>query len=147
MRNLYMISKIENKEKEEWYLTLKLKDGDRIYKIIEARTFGNNRKMFISKIDKNNKITVLTYTFNESDIKRDGTIDNKEMMLLMGEMDEEQFKFVIDTNYKVYPGFKILCEKNYSNKSLEEAIELMNLECSIVTDVPIRDIIDEIKRK
>lgn len=128
-------------------MTIELNEGDKIYKIIEARTFGNNRKRFISKIDKNNKITLLTYTFDMDDIKEDGTIDNKEMMLLIREIDEDQFKFAIDTNYQIYPGFKILYEKNYSDKSLEDAIELMNLECSIITDVPIRTIIEEIKRK
>lgn len=128
-------------------MTLKLKEGDRIYKIIEARTFDNNRKMFISKIDKNNKITVLTYTFNEEDVKEDRTVGNKTMMLLIKELEEDQFKHVIDINYKIYPGFKILCEKDYSDKSLEDAIELMNLECSIVADAPIRYIIEEIKKK
>lgn len=128
-------------------MTLELNKGDRIYKIIEARTFSNNRKMFISKIDKDNKITVLTYTFSEDDVKKDGTIANKEMMLLIKEIDEDQFKFVIDSNYRIYPEFKILCEKNYSDKSLEDAIELMNLENSIVADAPIRTIIEEIKRK
>lgn len=128
-------------------MSLKLKEGDRIYKIIEARTFSNNRKMFISKIDKNNKITILTYTFNEEDVRKDGTIKNKSMMLLIKEVDNDQFKYVIDMNYQIYPGFKIICEKDYSDKSLEDALELMNSECSIVADVPIRTIIEEIKKE
>lgn len=128
-------------------MTIELKEGDRIYKIIEARTFGNIRKRFISKIDKNNKITILTYTFDMDDIKEDGTIDNKKMMLLIREIDEEGFKFAVDTNYKIYPGFKILYERNYSNKSLEEAIELMDLDNSIITDVSMRSILEELKRK
>jgi len=109
-------------------MTLKLDEGDRIYKIIEARTFGNTRKRIISKMDKSRKITALTYTFNDKDIKEDGTIDNKEMMMLVKEMDEDRFKQFININYQVYPGFKILWEKNYSDKSLEEATTLMNLE-------------------
>ena len=127
-------------------ITLKLNDGDRIYKIIEARTFGNNMKRFISKVDKENKVTILTYTFDTDDIKEDGTIDNKQMMLLITEIDEDKFQSVIDINYEIYPGFEILLEKNYSDKSLEDAIELMNLECSIVTDSPIRTIIEKIRR-
>jgi hypothetical protein len=108
-------------------MTLEIKDGDRIYKIIEARTFGSNRKNFISKIDRSGRITVLTYTFSEEDVKEDGTISNKLMMMLIKDMDEDQFKSVIDLNYKTYPGFKILREKDYSNKSLEEAVRLMKL--------------------
>lgn len=113
-------------------MTLKLNEGDRIYKIIEARTFDNNRKRFISKIDKNNKITAFTYTFNDDDLKEDGTVDNKKMEMLIKNMDEDQFKLAIDINYQIYPGFKILWEKNYSDKNLEETIELMDLENSIV---------------
>jgi hypothetical protein len=134
-------------EKGGMVITIELNDGDRIYKIIEARTFGNNMKRFISKIDRKNKITVLTYTFNTDDIKKDQTIGNKQMMLLIKEIDEDKFQSVIDINYQMYPGFAILSEKNYSDKSLEDAIELMNLECSIVTDVPIRTILEELKRK
>lgn len=114
-------------------MTLELTEEDRIYKIIEARTFGNNRKIFISKIDKNNKISILTYTFDEEYIKEDRTIDNKQMVLLIKEIDKDQFKFVISTNYKIYPGFKILYEKDYNDKSLEDAIELINLEIPIIT--------------
>ena len=113
---------------EEWYMTLEIKDGDRIYKIIEARTFGSNRKNFISKIDKNGEITVLTYTFSEEDVKEDGTISDKLMMLLINDIDKDQFRQIIDLNYKTYPKFEILCEKDYSNKNLEEVIELINLE-------------------
>jgi hypothetical protein len=109
-------------------MTLEIKDGDRIYKIIEARTFGSNRKNFISKIDINGKITVLTYTFSEEDVKEDGTISDKLMMLLIKDIDEDQFKRVIDLNYKTYPEFEILCEKDYRYKSLEETMELINLE-------------------
>lgn len=109
-------------------MTLEIKEGDKIYKIIEARTFGGNRKNFISKIDKNGKITVLTYTFSEEDIKEDGTISNKLMMLLINDIDEYQFRQIIDLNRKTYPGFEILCEKDYSDKSLEDTIELINLE-------------------
>ncbi len=114
-------------------MTLEISEEDRIYKIIEARTFGNNRKRFISKIDKNNKITILTYTFNDEDIKEDRTIDNKQMNLLIKEIDNDQFKFVIDTNYKIYPEFKIIYDKDYTDKTLEEAIELINLEMPTVT--------------
>ena len=128
-------------------MTIELEEGDRIYKIIEAMTFGNNRKRFIRKIDKNNMITVLTYTFDMDEIKEDGTIANKEMMLLIKNVYDDQFKFVVDVNYQAYPEFKILWEQNYSDKSLEEAIELMELESSIVTNVPIKTIIEEIKRK
>lgn len=109
-------------------MTLEIKDGDRIYKIIEARTFGSNRKNFISKIDKNGEITVLTYTFSEEDVKEDGTISDKLMMLLINDIDKDQFRQIIDLNYKTYPEFEILCEKDYSNKNLEEVIELINLE-------------------
>lgn len=126
-------------------MTLELKEGDRLYKIIEAMTFGNNRKIFISKIDKNNKITILTYTFTTDDIKEDGTIENKTMMLLIREFDEDQFEFAMDINYRIYPGFKIIYEKDFSDKSLAEAIELLNLDDSIITDVPIKTIIEEIK--
>jgi hypothetical protein len=133
-------------EKGGMVITIELNDGDRIYKIIEARTFGNNMKRFISKIDRKNKITVLTYTFNTDDIKKDQTIGNKQMMLLIKEIDEDKFQSVIDINYQMYPGFAILSEKNYSDKSLEDAIELMNLECSFVTDTPIKTIIEKTRR-
>ena len=45
-------------------MTLKLNKGDRLYKIIEAKTFDSERKRFISKIDKNGKVTILTYIFS-----------------------------------------------------------------------------------
>lgn len=109
-------------------MALEIKDGDRIYKIIEARTFGSNRKNFISKIDENGKITVLTYMFSEEDVKEDGTISDKLMILLINDIDKDQFKRIIDLNYKTYPGFKILSEKDYSDKSLEDTIILINLE-------------------
>ena len=130
----------------EFIMTLKLKKGDRFYKIIEARTFSAERKRVISKIDKNGKITVLTYIFNDEDLREDGTvaIENKRMSLLVN--DIEQFKFFMDTNYKVYPQFRILWEKDYSNKSLEEAIELMNIDNILATDIPIRDLIREISK-
>jgi hypothetical protein len=124
-------------------MTLKLDKDERIYEVIEVRTFGSNRKMFISKTD-NNRITVLIYKFCEEDVKEDGTIYNKEMMFLIKEIDYDRFKFVTDTCYKVYPEFKILSEKNYSDKSLEDETELMNLENSIATDVAIRSIIEDI---
>ncbi len=126
-------------------MTLEIREGDRLYKIIFAKTNIDQRKVFISKIDKNNKITVLTYTFDLSDIKEDGTVDNKKMMMLIKEFDDDKFKFIIDTNRKIYPDFKIIYEKNYNDKSLIEAIELMNLEKSIVTDIPINNIIQELK--
>lgn len=113
-------------------MTLKLNKGDRIYKIIEARTFDNIRKRFVSKIDKNNKITAFTYTFNDNDLKEDGTVDNKKMGMLINKMNKDQFKHAIDINYQIYPEFKILWEKDYSDKSLEEAIELMDSENSII---------------
>lgn len=128
-------------------MTIQLNKGDRIYKIIEARTFNGERKRFISKIDKNGKITILTYIFSDDDIKEDRTIEkeNKRMMLLIKEIDGEQFKDVIDIHYKIYPQFQILWEKDYSDKSLEESIELMNIEGTISTDTPIKDIIKEMK--
>jgi hypothetical protein len=109
-------------------MTLELKDGDRIYKIIEARTLGNMRKNFVSKIGKNGMITVLTYTFRKEDVKRDGIIIDKSMRLLIKDIDKDQFKHIIDLNYKTYPEFEILCEKDYSDKNLEDAMELINLE-------------------
>lgn len=128
-------------------MTLKLNEGDRLYKIIEAKTFGSERKSFISKIDKNGTITILTYIFSVEDIKEDGTIkkENKRMMLLIDKVEKEQFKGVIDINYKIYPQFQILWEKDYGDKSLAEAIELMNTEGIISTDVSIKDIIKEVK--
>ncbi len=126
-------------------MTINLKEGDRIYKIIEARAFGDTIKRFISKIDEDDNITILTYIFDNDDIKKDGSIRNKRMSMLIKNVSKDMFKFVIDVNYKIYPEFKILYEKDYSDKSLEDAIELMNLECSIITDVPIRTILEEIK--
>jgi hypothetical protein len=128
-------------------MTIKLNKGDRLYKIIEAKTFDSERKRFISKIDNNGKITVLTYIFSEDDIKEDGTIEkeNKRMMLLIEKVEIGQFKSIIDINYKVYPQFQILWEKDYGDKNLEEAIELMNIDGLINTDVPIKDIIKEMK--
>jgi len=127
-------------------MTIKIRKGDRFYKIIEARTFSTERKRFISKIDENGKVTILTYIFSDDDIKADGTIEkeNKRMMLLVGEIDEKDFNFVMDTNYKIYPQFQILWEKDYSDKSLEEALNLMNKDDIIDTDVPIKDIIKDI---
>ena len=124
-------------------MTIQLNKEDRIYKIIETKTFGSERKRFISKIDKNGKVTVLTYIFSTDDIKEDGTIENenKRMMLLVKEIDEKQFGDVINANYEIYPQFQILWERDYRDKSLEDAIELMNIENIISTDVPIKDII------
>ena len=132
----------------EFIMTLKLKKGDRFYKIIEARTFSAERKRVISKIDKNGKITVLTYIFSDEDLREDGTvaIENKRMSILVNDIDKEQFKFFMDMNYKIYPQFRILWEKDYSNKSLEEAIELMNIDNILATDIPIRDLIREISK-
>jgi hypothetical protein len=132
-----------------YLMTIKLNKGDRLYKIIEAKTFNSERKRFISKIDNNGKITVLTYIFSEDDIKEDGTIEkeNKRMMLLIEKVEREQFKDIIDINYKVYPQFQILWEKDYGDKSLEEAIELMNIDGLISTDAPIKDIIKEMNGK
>jgi len=127
-------------------MTLKMRKGDRFYKIIEARTFSAERKRFISKIDNNGKITVLTYIFSDTDIRKDGTInrENKRMMLLIEKIDEKDFKFIVDSNYKFYPQFQILWEKDYSDKSLEEALNLMDKDNIIDTDVPIKNIIRDI---
>lgn len=128
-------------------MTIQLQKGDRVYKIIEAKTFGTERKRFISKIDQNKKITILTYIFGMDDVKIDRTIDpeNKRMVLLIKDITEEQFKHVININYKIYPEFEIILEKDYSDKTLEDAIELMNIEASIRTNVPIKTILDEIR--
>lgn len=128
-------------------MTLQLNKEDRIYKIIETKTFGSERKKIISKIDKNGKVTVLTYIFSAEDIREDGTIEheNKRMMLLIKEIDEKQFKDVVNLNYIVYPQFQILWEKDYSNKSLEDALDLMSMENIIISDAPIEDIIKEVK--
>ena len=130
-------------------MTLQLNEGDRIYKIIEAEAFDNIRKRFISKIDKNKKVTILTYIYNIDNIdniKEDMTIVDKQMMLLIKEIPEEQFKLVVDLNYSIYPEFKIIYEKDYSDKDVADAIEWMNIEGSIATDVPIKTILDELKR-
>lgn len=128
-------------------MTLQLNKEDRIYKIIEAKTFGSERKKIISKIDKNGKVTVLTYIFSTDDIRKDGTIEheNKRMMLLIKEIDEKQFKDVVNLNFVVYPQFQILWEKDYSDKSLEDAFDLMSMENIISADAPIEDIINEVK--
>ena len=68
------------------------------------------------------------------------------MMLLIEKIEREQFKNVIDINYKIYPQFQILWERDYGDKSLEDAIGLMNIEGIISTDIPIKDMIKEIKR-
>lgn len=103
-------------------MTIQLNEGDRLYKIIEAMTFGNERKRFISKIYRNGKITVYTYIFNKEDISEDRTIasENKRMELLIKDIDKDKFKLMMDTNYKIYPDFKIIWEKDYSDKSLEK---------------------------
>ena len=126
-------------------MTLDLKKGDRIYKIIEASTFGSERKRIISKIDKDGKITVLTYIFGVNDLKEDMTVGNedKRMMLLIKDIDEQQFRDVINTNYGIYPQFKILLEKDYSDKNLADAIELMNMENII--HGPIKDFLKEMR--
>lgn len=128
-------------------MTLQLYEGDRIYKIIEGKTFDNEYKRFISKIDKNGKITILTYIFNIKDIKNDRTIENenKRMMLLIKEIDKNQFDHIIELHYQIYPDFEIIFEKDYSDKNLEEALESLNVEGAIQTDVPIKSIIDEIR--
>lgn len=130
-------------------MTIQLAKDDRIYKIIEAVTFGKEIKRFISKIDKNNKITVYTYIYSIEDINEDGTIasENKRMGMLLKDIEKDQFDIVIDVNRKVYPGFKIIYEKNYEDKSIDEAVELMNLENSIKADVPIKNVLDEIKKE
>lgn len=127
-------------------MTLKLKRGDRFYRIIEARTFSTERKRFISKIDQNGKVTIFTYIFSEDDIKEDGTIEkeNKRMALLIEEIDEKDFDFVMSTNYDIYPHFKILWEKDYRDKNLKEAIELMGKDNILSTDIPIEDLVKAI---
>jgi hypothetical protein len=55
-------------------------------------------------------------------------------MLLIKKVDDDQFKHIVDLNYQIYPGFKILWEKNYSDRSLEETIELMNLEIGTIIE-------------
>lgn len=129
-------------------MTLNLNKGDRLYKIIDGRTFSNEFKRFISKIDENGKVTILTYIYNIDDIKDDGTIDpkNKRMMLLIKGTDKEGFEEVININYRIYPKFEIILEKDYSDKPLEDALELMNLEGNIKANVSIKSIIDEIKK-
>lgn len=124
-------------------MTIKLEEGDRIYKMIDAITFGNERKRILSKIDKNGKITVFTYIFGIEDIKEDGTIENKRMAFLLKDLTEEQFRQMMEVNYFVYPEFKVIWEKDYSDKTLKEAIELMNMYNYIHTDVPIKKIIDD----
>ena len=128
-------------------MTIQLNKEDRIYKIIEAKTFDNQRKRFISKIDKNGKVSILTYIFSADDIKEDGTIkhEDKGMMLSIKEVDKKQFMDIVNINKKIYPQFQILWEKDYSNKSLEDAIELLNIENIISTDIPIKKLIKEIK--
>jgi len=58
-------------------------------------------------------VTVLTYIFSAEDIREDGTIEheNKRMMLLIKEIDEKQFKDVVNLNYTVYPQFKYFGKK------------------------------------
>lgn len=50
------------------------------------------------------------------------------MIMLVKEMDEDRFKQFMDVNYQVYPGFNILWERNYSDKSLEDDTKLIDSE-------------------
>ncbi len=128
-------------------MTLEFEKGDRLFKIIEAKTFSSQMKRIISKIDDKGKITVFTYTFDIEDMEKDGSVppEKKYMGLLIKDIDIQGFKFMLETNYKVYPNFKILWEEDYSNLSLKDALELMNIKSLIKSDVPIKDLLDSIK--
>lgn len=104
---------------------LKIFPGERCYKFIEVKTFDSQRKKFLSKIDKNGKITIYTYTYDLNETTQDGRILNRHNTMLIGPIPEIEFQTVINVNICVYPEFEILFEKDYSHMTQEEAFKEM----------------------
>lgn len=113
-------------------MTLELSPGDRFYKFIEAKTFSTQRKKFLSKIDKNGKVTVYTYTYDMLETTSDGKILERHNAMLVGPIEEKEFQTVIAVSRSVYPRFEIVFEKDYSHMTQEEAFEEMRKDDLII---------------
>ncbi len=115
-------------------MTIELNEDDRLYKIIQAKTGnGEMRKRFMSKIDKNGKITMMTYIYFPEDVGEDDTIKNKQMRLLIKEIPVDFFYKIIESNRLVYPNFEIEYELDLSHLTLKEAFEKIKESNMFVT--------------
>lgn len=104
-------------------MTLETFPGDRLFKFIEAKTFDSQRKKFLSKIDKDGKVTVYTYTYDLKDTTPDGRILKRSNRMLVQLKSENEFQNVINVNLCIYPGFEILFERDYSDMTVEQALK------------------------
>lgn len=102
---------------------------DRIYKTIDARIGPNKFMRILSKIDKDGNITIEFYNYNREDVcKDDGTIKNKKDRYITKPISKDRFNNVIDKFSLIYPEFEIIGMTDFSNMTLEEAIEVIELE-------------------
>ena len=97
---------------------------NRIYKTIDV-FIGNNKFMrILSKIDKEQNITVEFYYYYKEDIdKKDGIITNKRNAYITKPISISKFDEMINKFPELYPEFKILGMTNHSNMALKDAIE------------------------
>ena len=101
-----------------------LGNTDRIYKTIDA-SIGHNKFMrILSKIDKDEGVTMEFYNYYKGDIdKGDGTIKNKGNRYIAELVSIDKFDEVINKFPDLYPEFKIIGVTDHSNMTLEEAVE------------------------
>lgn len=107
---------------------MKLDTTDRIYKTIDAKIGSNKFMRILSKIDKDDNITVEFYNYYKEDVdKKDGTIKNKRDAYIAEPVSIEKFNDIISKFSLIYPGFEIIGMTDHSNISLKEAIEKIEL--------------------
>jgi len=103
---------------------------DRIYKTIDAHVrhdkFGHTKRMrILSKIDKDENVTVEFYYYYKEDIGKDGTIKNKRDRYITNKISINKFNEMISRFSEIYPEFEIIGMTDLSSMTLKEAIEAM----------------------
>lgn len=102
---------------------------DRIYKTIDANIGRNKFMRILSKIDKDGNITVEFYHYYKEDIdKNDGIIKNKRNIYITKHIDMHKFDDMISKFSLIYPELEIIGMTDFSNMSLNHAIEIIKTE-------------------
>lgn len=101
---------------------------DRIYKTIDARIGLNKFMRILSKIDKDDNVIAEFYNYHKEDIdKKDGTIKNKRNAYITESISKNKFNDMVDKFSLIYPEFEIIGMTDFSNVTLKEAIEMIEL--------------------
>lgn len=107
---------------------MKLDHTDRIYKTIDASIGENKFMRILSKIDKNQDVTVEFYHYHREDIDtKDRTIKNKRNRYITNTMSISKFEEMISRFPELYSEFKILGATDNSNLTLNEVIKRIEI--------------------